>query len=138
MPNYSLFLDDIRFPHGVNKAWHKGKWIDFPSQYNWIVVRSFKEFTDCIIRYMLPLRVAFDHDLSYEDQNKTEGFTEKTGLDAAKWLVEYCDAKNLPLPEWFVHSFNPVGRMNIANYLTCYERFKQMPQNPEGPKIIVP
>lgn len=28
--------------------------------------------------------------------------------------------KELPLPAFYVHSFNPVGRMNIANYLTRY------------------
>jgi hypothetical protein len=68
--------------------------------------------------------VSLDHDLSYEDQNKTENFNEKTGYDCAKWLVDYCVTNNLPLPDYYVHSFNPVGRMNIINYLVRFQEIR--------------
>jgi len=130
----NLFLDDIRKPLDVTHAWHNSGWEEFPL-YSWDIVRSYDEFVDYIIKNGLPSRISFDHDLSWEhypqDELRMGGpidyskFKEKTGLDAAKWLVEYCDSKNLPLPEWFVHSSNPVGRMNIVNYLRSYELFKQ-------------
>ena len=117
----NLFLDDIRNPVNVTQSWHNGVWIEFPSHYVWDVVRSYKEFVAYIETNGLPTRIAFDHDLSYEDQNKTEGFIEKTGMDCAKWLVDYCIDKDLALPEFYVHSFNVVGRMNIANLLTRFQ-----------------
>jgi len=42
---------------------------------------------------------------------------EKTGYEAAKWLVDHCDNKNLKLPEFVIQSANPVGRKNIESYL---------------------
>lgn len=120
---YNLFLDDIRDPVHVKQAWHGGRWIEFPSHYTWEIVRSYKAFTEKILSQGLPARIAFDHDLSYEDQNKTENFKERTGLDCAKWLADYCVVNNLPLPDYMVHSFNPVGRKNIIDFL---ERFQEV------------
>lgn len=145
-----LFLDDIRKPLDVKAALHRGQWEEFPSLYSWTIVRSYAAFVKEITDNGLPTVVSFDHDLSWEDavnhgSNESgpldySKFKELTGLECAKWLVDYCDARNLPLPDWYVHSFNVIGRMNIASYLTCYERFKQFPPTPdsEGPKIIVP
>lgn len=145
-----IFLDDIRKPLNITHALHNGQWEEFPSIWVWTIVRSYNAFVKTITDNGLPTVVSFDHDLSWEhypeDDLKMDAqidysqFKEKTGLDCAKWLVEYCDARELPLPEWYVHSFNPIGRMNIANYLTCYERFKETPPKPdsEGPKIIIP
>ena len=121
----NLFLDDIRDPKNVAQSWHDGGWIEFPSHYAWDVVRSYKEFVAYIQANGLPTRIAFDHDLSYEDQNKTENFKEKTGMDCAKWLVDYCMDKELVLPEFYVHSFNVVGRMNIANLLTRFQEHQR-------------
>ena len=42
---------------------------------------------------------------------------EKTGLDCAKFLVEYCADENLPLPEYLAHSANPAGKENIEKFL---------------------
>lgn len=89
------------------------------------MVRSYAQFVAYIQANGLPARIAFDHDLSYEDQNKTEGFKEKTGMDCAKWLVDYCIDKGLDLPEFYVHSFNVVGRMNIANLLTRFREHQE-------------
>jgi hypothetical protein len=120
---YNLFLDDVRIPTTVKRAIHNGEWVDFPSHYKWEIVRSYKEFVEIITLRRLPASIAYDHDLSYEDQNKTEGFVEKTGLDCAKWLVEYCLDNNMDLPGFYVHSFNTVGRKNICDYL---DRFPQI------------
>jgi hypothetical protein len=42
---------------------------------------------------------------------------EKTGLDCAKFLVEYCMSVGSLLPEYLVHSANPTGKQNIQAYL---------------------
>ncbi len=102
----------------------RGQWIEFPSHYTWVVVRSYKEFVETVLRQGMPTRIAFDHDLCYEDQNKTENFKEKTGYDCAKWLADYCIVNTLPLPDYYVHSFNPVGRANILQFLNRFQEIR--------------
>ena len=36
--------------------------------------------------------------------------TKKSGMDAARWLVDYCMDSDLDLPEWDIQSANPVGQ----------------------------
>jgi hypothetical protein len=67
----------------------------------------------------------FHYDLKPEDyENMSEdemvmkfGSMEKTGLDCAKFLVEYCADENQPLPKYLVHSANPAGKENIEKFL---------------------
>jgi hypothetical protein len=66
---YNLYLDDERTPT-LNK--------------NWVVVRSFQEFKDCIIKNGLPVEASLDHDLGCDDY----GNLLPTGLDCLKWLFE--------------------------------------------------
>ena len=113
---YNLFLDDERLPHRVT-------WVNLPTG-PWVVVRNYKEFCGYITKNGLPSFVAFDHDLSIEDQNKnpsTATFVEKTGMDCAKWLVEYCIENNKRFPGYEVHSMNVIGKVNIKSYI---ENFK--------------
>ncbi|WP_394803781.1 hypothetical protein [Chryseobacterium oryzae] len=42
-------------------------------------------------------------------------------------MVEYCLEKQLNLPGFFVHSQNPVGKLNIESLLKNFQKF----QDPE-------
>ena len=113
---YKLFLDDVRYPKDVT-------WVNIPSE-PWIIVRNYNEFVEYISKNGLPYFVTFDHDLSIEDQNKnpaTMQFKEKTGMDCAKWLVEYCINNNLKFPDYEVHSMNVIGKMNIKSYIESFK-----------------
>jgi hypothetical protein len=44
-------------------------------------------------------------------------FKEKTGYEAAKWLAEKCVATKTPIPEYYVHTLNNIGRLNIISIL---------------------
>ena len=88
-----LYLDDIRVPKTEG----------------WDIVRNYDEFVFWVRLHGIPDEVSFDHDLG-ED-------TEKTGLNVAKWLGQYCIEKNTPFPKWNVHSANPVGKANIEAYI---------------------
>ena len=106
-----LYLDDVRNPSGKN----------------WIIVRTYEEFTTWITENGIPDEISFDHDLAeinYNPINGQETFTyrEKTGYDAAKWLCEYCWTNGIPIPEWNVHSANPVGRDNIIQLVKNFEK----------------
>ena len=90
-----LYLDDIR---------------TVPTGY--FLVTSYDEFVSFLKEHGLPIFISFDHDLG-------EG---KTGYDCAKYLVEYCLDHFKTLPDYKVHSQNPVGKENIEKLL---ENFKK-------------
>ena len=93
------------------------------------LVKSYNEFTKWIKKNGLPDGICFDHDLGKEAEQKLrdKGLTkkaarklkaeEKTGMDCAKWLVEYCMDNQKELPLWNIQSSNPVGKINISSLL---------------------
>lgn len=110
----NLFLDDIRNPIDA-ATYAKGRGVN-PVIYNleWTIVRDYLQFTSWITKNGLPELISFDHDLGEAD--------EHTGMDCAKWLVNYCLDNNLALPKWAVHSANPAGYDNIKGLLLSFER----------------
>jgi hypothetical protein len=123
-----VFLDDLRTIDMV--------YSEFDSN-EWVIVRDFHQFVNYINKYGIPEFVSFDHDLGFEHtrfffnngghENPPDpidgDFKEKTGYDAAKWLVEYCINNDKKIPKWFVHSANPVGNRNIREYLKNAEKY---------------
>ncbi|WP_228409728.1 cyclic-phosphate processing receiver domain-containing protein [Chryseobacterium sp. T16E-39] len=114
-------MDDIRFP--VEAYHYTGEKIFLNK--DWYIVRNYRQFVNQIIQNGLPEMISFDHDLA--DMNSSDSdnlkFTEKTGYDCAKWLVEYCMDNHLNLPKFYSHSMNPVGKENILSLL---ENFKKV------------
>lgn len=106
-----LWLDDVRDPftgdwvlqydpdYFYEKDTHKIAW-----------VKTYDEYVKWIEAHGLPDKIQFDHDLG-------EGSRTKSGMDAAKWLVNYCIDKNVSLPDWDIQSANPVGAKNISSLL---------------------
>ncbi len=119
-----LFLDDIRQPKDACYIVLNPKiyWED-----DWVVVKNYVEFCSWIKRNGLPDIVSFDHDLAdihyevdfndWNDNTSEQLGVEETGLDCAKWLANYCLDNGFKLPEYHVHSANPVGKKNIKSYL---------------------
>jgi hypothetical protein len=103
---------------------------------DWVIVRSYTEFVAKIYFRGLPFLVSFDHDLAdehYHDFIQGKGaplqydeYYEKTGMDCAKFLVQYCDERDLEFPAWKVHSFNFIGKKNIESYIRSYLRSKKL------------
>ena len=122
MKKYNLFLDDIRIPYDVFKLTILPI---YQHDADWVIVRSYDEFVDTLIERGIPDVISFDHDLSYDaylpinqiNEILYENLEEKTGYDAAKWLVDYCVENDKDIPMYYVHSANPVGAENIKNYL---------------------
>ena len=90
-----LYLDDTRdAPHG------------------WTLCKTAKE----VIEYIdagLCKTISFDHDLG----------TKVTGYDVAKHIEEMAASGKLKtVPEWYIHSANPVGRKNISAAMESAER----------------
>jgi hypothetical protein len=116
-----LFLDDIRIPSDAyeytkNPIYNK----------NWDVVRNYQEFVDYINKNGMPSFISFDHDLADEhyvslSESKKDSYTEKTGYECAKWLVDYCLDNSVELPHFLVHSMNPVGKIRIESLLNNFK-----------------
>lgn len=135
--SYNLYLDDVRNPAD---SFAGGPYL-FPGNRiyvdkQWTVVRNYNDFVAKIYSEGLPDTVSFDHDLADEhmqhyftkvvtlgaDPSK-ESFKEKTGYDAALFLLNYVEQNNLLLPEYHIHSFNPAGAKAIKELLSDYERY---------------
>ncbi len=128
---YVLFLDDVRNPDDVS-------WAMFPRDEMIFTVRSYETFVKHVMLSGVPGFVCFDHDLADEHyvamlkENEHSPSTqleaivdyavEKTGLDCAKWLVEYCNEKGKKFPPYVVHSMNPVGKARIISYIEDSKR----------------
>lgn len=104
------------------------------SREKWIVVRNYEEFVDYITHNGLPYLISFDHDLADEHYDPSmysgnyddvaKNFKEKTGMDCAKWLVDYCLDNEKQLPKFVVHSMNPAGTKNISSLLNDFKKFQ--------------
>ncbi len=130
-----LYLDDVRTPKNPNNEWVDG--ID-----EWQVVRNYDEFIvhirlNGLENYEV---ISLDHDLGdtamkeyYNNVHPNytldyNNIVEKTGYDCAKWLVAESMTKNVPLPQIYVHSANPIGSANIMGYVNNYLMNCRLPQ----------
>jgi hypothetical protein len=133
---YHLFLDDERFPKDVT-------WLELP-MVHWVIVRNYKQFVETIERDGVPLTVSFDHDLADEHyqeyhvahdermlshgQIRYDKLKEKTGYECAKWLAQFCVDKHLPLPVYYLHTMNGIGKDNMRSVLESARKVITMNQ----------
>lgn len=93
--SYNLYLDDVRDPE---------------TDRDWVIVRSFDEFTETIEERGVPEHMSLDHDL---------GWNVPDGLDCVNWMIE-----NDIVPEsWNIHSANPIGARNMESKLSQWVEF---------------
>lgn len=103
-----LWLDDRREPYYYlykkksdskaflrNKAFYNNLLSKYDANFTW--VKNIDEFKNFILTNGVPDFVSFDRDL---------GTAPITGMDCAKWLVNYCKEKGVKFPKYFVHSAN--------------------------------
>ncbi len=122
-----VYLDDVRTPNDKD----------------WIVVRNYDQFVSRIKLHGLENIevISLDHDLG--DKAMEEYYTnvknnyelnyenivnEKTGYDCCKFLVSESMTKNIPLPQIYVHSANPIGSANMMGYINNYLMNCRLPQ----------
>lgn len=133
--NKLLWLDDIRNPFLVDWLQHYVPEFDEDRE-NVVWVKNYDDFIDWITENGLPHTIAFDHDLGDDvarervanGMSKRQARIKKretmSGMDAAKWLVDYCIDNDLDLPNWEIQSANPSGVENINGILTNYKNFR--------------
>lgn len=97
-----LWLDDFRKPDDYIKGDYIISW-----------VRNYQEFCSFLNENGLPDIVCFDHDLG----------EEKSGYDCAKFLVQFCQDRNLDIPVFDIQSSNTVGKDNIRSLMESWHRF---------------
>ena len=136
-----IYLDDVRTP--------KDK--------DWMVVRNYHEFVNLVQKIGIRniATISLDHDLGDSAMNEYynnvapnfkldyENINEKTGYDAAKFLVDefytqyperlvmnHFDKKKEPImfPIVLVHSANPIGSANMMGYINNFLMNEAKPQ----------
>lgn len=124
-----LYLDDIRVP--IDPTFD--------------LVCTYQQFTEYIEKCGIPELISFDHDLHDEhikhyfnadgrlDAEDYERFEHKTGMDCCKFLVDYCERNRVMFDRIYIHTHNPIGRINMKSYLLNYARSKGV----ENPRVIV-
>ena len=126
-----LFLDDLRVPLDCPKIHYMGYRVSDLNIYHeeWVIVRSHGQFVKWIEKNGLPDLISFDHDLGMVQEWKIidewfdiDNNREYTGMDSAKWLVDYCIDNDLKLPDFIVHSANPSGYENINGLLKSFKK----------------
>ena len=123
---HRIYLDDIRTP--IDK--------------DWIVVRNYEEFIQKVTSIGLENieLISLDHDLGDSAMKEWhygvvknysinyDNITEKTGYDAAKWLVNrWIEGQTVCLV--YTHSANAVGSANIMGYINNYKHINRLPQD---------
>jgi hypothetical protein len=121
-----IYLDDVRSP--------KDK--------SWLVARNYDSFVDLVNKVGLENIevISLDHDLGdtamrewhnnvyHNYELNYDNITEKTGYDAAKWLVsQWMEGK--PVVDVYTHSANAIGSANIMGYINNYRHINRLPQN---------
>ena len=115
-----LWLDDRREPYNYlykkksdsvaflrNKSFYSKLLNKYNANFTW--VKNFDEFKNFVLTNGVPDFVSFDRDL---------GTAPITGMDCAKWLVDYCKENGVKFPKYFVHSANvDNGQIAINNML---------------------
>lgn len=91
---YKMFIDDERMP---------------PDD-SWVVVRSSSEALVYIRANGMPTHMSLDHDLGGDD----------TTMVFLKNLIIVFPFG--PIPDYVVHSANPIGRLNMISYLESWKK----------------
>lgn len=89
-----LFIDDLRVP---------------PSE-DFIVARTSIEAIEAVKHHGWPTFISFDHDLGGED----------TAMVFLRMLVNLRQGQ--PIPDYIIHSANPVGSLNILSFMESWKR----------------
>jgi hypothetical protein len=106
--NWNLYLDDLRTP---------------PADRDWLVCRSSQEALDRIAELGTPQFISFDHDLGGDD-------TSMVFLNRWVRIPTYADPTRpgwhahgkVTIPDYQIHSANPVGAQNIRSFMESWRR----------------
>lgn len=99
-----LFLDDLRSPEDAG--------FKDSAAHRFVVAKSTMEAVLLVRENGMPKAMSLDHDLGGAD----------TTMVFLRWLAnDFWDGAG-PLPEYHIHSANPVGRMNIASFMSSWQR----------------
>lgn len=109
---YKLFIDDERIPY-------------HPEQ--WVVCRTAQQAIQYVSEHGLPLEMSLDHDLGIlcnlvDKDEQVEYYVDHTVMTFLKWLATVYWHPGMDIPEYAIHSQNPVGRANIKAFMDSWAK----------------
>lgn len=109
----NIFLDDERNPTYIKKELGNL----FPK--DWIIIRNYNDFKDIIDNKINDIDlISFDHDIASFVNGE-----EFTGKSAVDYLINKCIELGIDLPNWYIHTNNPSGELNIMSSLKTYYKY---------------
>jgi hypothetical protein len=95
-----------------------------PVDNNWTIVRSYHDFLFIINQSFDKINlISFDYLLN--DSNAPE----KTGLDCAKYLIDYCNMNHKLLPTILAHDDFIIGAQEIVQFINHHLLFNEKMPN---------
>ena len=133
---YQIFIDDKLRPIDVfNKT--------FIPKYKeqFVVFKSFGEFVEYVQDHFkkdgsYPDFISFDYLLTDVQLQVTEDYSvyqneesyKDSGLECAKWIIDFCRRNNLPIPKYMVHDTNSSGKRKIDGVFKNPSSIKFIPE----------
>lgn len=102
-----MFLDDLRMPENASSS----SIIENMNE-EIVIVRSSAEALEKIKERGWPKFISFDHDLGEDD----------TAMKFLHKLFEIWE-DGMMIPDYVVHSDNPVGAKNIVSFMETWKRY---------------
>lgn len=94
---WKLYLDDERCP----------------SDSGWMIARSSEDAKKLVVDLGMPEKMSLDHDLGGAD----------TTMVFLRWLYNFSyENKINNVPEYVVHSANPIGSKNIVSFMESWKK----------------
>lgn len=112
MVAWKLFLDDIRHPN---------------DDMSWRLARNYNDAVWYIRHYGIPIAMSLDHDLGEHEYGlvSVNQRPKENGMDFVKWFCQYVMEGTIRRPkhfEFYVHSQNPVGKVNMMSYFSNFDK----------------
>lgn len=113
-----LFIDDERDPSYIPQDYLQSIIAKHGQP---VIARSVQECIDIAYKTH-PTFISFDHDLGRDINGKTT-----TVIEFLHPFLYHCIDNNLPIPNFSIHSENPVGTNNISSLIHSAKKALQMP-----------
>lgn len=117
--SYNLFIDDIREPH-----WYECVNSGVDTSLEWVIARSSKEASEIVEQRGMPARMALDHDLGERWHPSDRIDTVPKFLN---WLAYHYYEPGMVIPEYTIHSANPVGAENMRAFMESWKKSAGLP-----------
>lgn len=115
---YRILLDS---KHTVKEVYERTKNDDY-LQGEWVVVKNISDFAKLIMHNhleqdLMPELISLEFNLGFDILDTKINPKAESGVDAVKWLVEFCQNRSQKLPAYLIHAENEQQKRDLSTIL---------------------